>query len=73
MDALMLEQLATDAAPTGLAGIFRTLSPEIREKFLDRFRPYAASSGRLRAETRPEGEKAASPQNVLEFPPYVAA
>jgi len=73
VDALMLEQLATDAAPTGLAGIFRTLSPEIRQKFLDRFLPHAVSSGRLRAETRPGGGKAAGPQDVLEFPPYVAA
>jgi HEAT repeat protein len=73
MDALMVEQLATDSAPTGLAGIFRTLSPEIRQKFLDRFLLYAESKGRLRTETRPEGEKSTSPQNVLEFPPYVAA
>jgi HEAT repeat protein len=73
VDALVVEQLATDAAPTGLAGIFRTLSPEIRQKFLERFPPSAVSRGRLLGETRAEGEKATSPQNVLEFPPYVAA
>ncbi len=73
VDALMVEQLATDAAPTGLAGTFRMLSPEVCQKFLDRFLPYAMSRGRLRDENRLEGEKPTTPQNVLEFPPYVAA
>ena len=43
VEALMVEQLASAAAPLGLPGILHTLNPQIRQKFLDRFLPSAQS------------------------------
>jgi hypothetical protein len=73
VDALMVEQLASEAAPLGLSGVLRTLNPEIRQKFLDRFLPYAEAKVRFQGETQPGVETANSPQQVLEFPPCLAA
>ena len=73
VDARMVEQLASDAAPLGLSGVLRTLNPEIRQKFLDRFLPYAEARMRFRKRRQPEVENATSLQQVLEFPPHLAA
>jgi HEAT repeat protein len=73
MDALMVEQLASDAAPLGLSGILRTLHPEIRRKFLDRFLPYKEAHLRFLHELKPDVESAVNLQPVLEFPPHLAA
>ena len=61
VDALMVEQLASDAAPLGLSGILRTLNPEIRQKFLDRFLPYAEAKMRFLEEVRPGGGEGHQP------------
>jgi len=73
VDALMVEQLASDAAPLGLSGILRTLNPEIRRKFLDRILPSAEARMRSLGELRPDVEKPVSLQQILEFPPHLAA
>ena len=73
VDALMVEQLAGEAAPLGLSGILRTLSSEKRQRFLDRFFPCAEARLRSLAETQTEVEGPSSPQQVLEFPSYLAA
>jgi HEAT repeat protein len=74
VDALLVEQLASDAAPLGLSGVLRTLNPEIRQRFLDRYLPYAQLiKMMLPEETRPEVERADNLQQVLEFPPCLAA
>jgi len=73
VDALLVEQLASEAAPLGLSGILRTLSPQIRQSFLDRYLPYTEAKMRFLRETQPEEESAISLQQILEFPPCVAA
>jgi len=74
VDALIVEQLASDGAPLGLSGVLRTLDPEIRRKFLDRYIPYAKSGKTPLPEgTRPEVERARDLQQALEFPPSMAA
>jgi HEAT repeat protein len=73
VEALMVEQLASDAAPLGLSGILRTLKPEIRQKFLDRILPYVEAHMRFLDELKPDGESPISLQHVLEFPPHLAA
>ncbi|MGA2985463.1 MAG: HEAT repeat domain-containing protein [Terriglobia bacterium] len=71
--ALMVEQLASDAAPLGLSGILRTLNPGIRLKFLERFLPYAEAHMRFLEEKQPDGEIPIGPQHVLEFPLRLAS
>jgi HEAT repeat protein len=73
VDALMVERLASEAAPLGLSGILRTLNPEIRQRFLDRFLPYAEARLRFQGEVQPEMESPIGPQQVLDFPTYLAA
>ena len=74
VDALMVEQLASEAAPLGLSGILRTLNPDVRVKFLDRFLPYAEARMRFHHEgAEPAVESYISPQHVLNFPPQLAA
>jgi HEAT repeat protein len=74
VDALMVEQLASEAAPLGLSGILRTLNPDVRVKFLDRFLPYAEARMRFHHEgAEPAVESYISPQHVLNFPPLLAA
>ncbi len=74
VDALMVEQLASEAAPLGLSGILRTLNPDVRVKFLDRFLPYAEARMRFLHEgVEPAVESYISPQHVLNFPPELAA
>jgi len=72
MNALVVEQLASEAAPLGLSGVLRTLRPDIRQRFLDRFLPYAEAKMRF-LEEKTEEEKARSLQQALEFPPHLAA
>ena len=71
--ALMVEQLASDAAPLGLSGILRTLNPAIRQRFLERFLPYAEAHMRFLEETPPDAESPVRLQQILEFPPHLAA
>ncbi len=69
LDALMIEQLAGDAASLGLSGVLRTVNPEIRQKFLARILPHAAAKLRSLAEAPPEVESATDLPQPLEFPP----
>jgi hypothetical protein len=73
VDAIMVEQLASEAAPLGLSGILRTLNPVIRQKFLDRFLPYAEAKMRFLEEIQAPDENTISLQQALEFPPRLAA
>lgn len=73
IDALMLEYLAGDTAPLGLSGILRTLDPEVRRKFLDRFLPYMELKARFVKAAQEEVQPDFSLQQTLEFAPYVAA
>ena len=73
VDALMVEQLASEAAPLGLSGVLRTLNSDLRQKFLDRFLPYEEAKMRFLGEAVSDLENPISPQQVLEFLSYVAA
>jgi HEAT repeat protein len=73
VEALLVEQLASAAAPLGLSGVLHTLSPEIRQKFMDRFLPFAQSRMLLPEETQPAVASAISLQQILEFSPRLAA
>lgn len=73
LDALVVERLASEAAPLGLAGILRTLDPDIRKKFLDRFLPSAEARTRHFELSRPTLGRPVNPQPRLPFPPSVAA
>jgi len=71
--ALMVEELASHVAPTGLSGVLRNLDMEIRQKFLERFLPIAQSRMRLPEERQTAMERANYLQQALEFPPHLAA
>jgi HEAT repeat protein len=73
VEALMVEQLASEAAPLGLSGILRTLNPEVWQRFLDRFLPYVEAKMRFMEEARPDGEETPSFQQALEFPLHLTA
>jgi hypothetical protein len=73
VDALVVEHLASEKAPLGLSGILRTLHPETRKKFLERFLPYAEAKMRFLKEAQPEGEINIQLQQALEFLPHLAA
>ena len=72
VDALIVERLASNAAPLGLSAALRTLNPEIRQKFLHRLLPYAQSKMPLPEETQPGVKKANNPSQVRELPPNLA-
>jgi HEAT repeat protein len=71
--ALMIEHLANDADILGLSGVLRTLSPDIRKKFLDRFLPYAEGKMRFLEETLSPDEPASVVEEATGFPPRMAA
>jgi HEAT repeat protein len=73
VEALMVEYLASDTAPMGISGVLRTLEPESRKRFLDRFLPYAEATMRFPEETHTEMGSSLSLQQILEFPPHLAA
>ncbi len=73
VDALVLEHLASESAPLGLSGILRTLNPETRKKFLERFLPFAEAKMRFLKETQPGGMYNLHLQQTLEFLPQLAA
>ena len=70
---LMVERLASEAAPMGLTGILRTVSPEVRVGFLSRFFSSAEAKIRSHEKDHPEVESVISGQHILEFPPRLAA
>jgi len=65
LHALVVEQLASEAAPRGLAGSLRTLSPEIRRKFLERFLAHAESRVHFLHEAHSIVERPVVPQRRL--------
>jgi hypothetical protein len=73
LEALVVEQLASQAAPLGLPGVLRTMKPEIRQKFLDRVAPDAPSKAPLDEGIQREAETAANLQPADVFPPPQAA
>jgi HEAT repeat protein len=72
VDAIMVEQLASEAAPLGLSGVLRTLDADTRRKFLDRFLPYTEAKMRFLGDPEFNFEHPFSLQRVLEFPATVA-
>lgn len=73
LNALMLEQLAAEAAPLGLAGILGSLSPDVRQRFLDRLLLYAQDARHLGREEPPNLAPFSQPQRALEFPTWQVA
>jgi HEAT repeat protein len=73
LEALTVEQLSSDAAPVGLAGVLRTMNPKVRQRFLNRFLPYAQSRLQLSESTPAEVASASDLQQILKFPPRLAA
>jgi hypothetical protein len=73
VNALMVEELASHVAPTGLSGVLRNLDMEIRQKFLERFLPIAQSRMRVPEERQTAMERANYLQQALEFPSHLAA
>jgi HEAT repeat protein len=73
VDALVVEELASHPAPTGLWGVLRNLAPEIRQKFLERFLPIAQSRMTLPENLQPAMAGANKLQPALDFPPHLAA
>jgi hypothetical protein len=72
LEALMVEQLASEAAPLGLSGILRMLNPPARQRFQERFLPYTYLKMQLQEETPWEGSETEQ-QQILDFPPVLAA
>jgi len=73
LEALMVEQLASEAAPLGLSGVLRMLTPPVRERFQERFLPYAHLKMQFQEEKPWEDDSATDLQQILEFPPVLAA
>jgi len=73
VEALMVEQFASAAAPLGLSAILRMSNPQVRQKFLDRFLPVARFKMQLQEETPLEANAGMDVQQDLEFPTVLAA
>lgn len=73
VEALMVEQFASEAAPLGLSGVLRMSNPQVRQKFLERFLPVAHFKMQLQEETSLEASAGTGLQQVLEFPSVLAA
>ena len=73
VDALMVEQLASEAAPLGLSGILRTLDPEVRLRFLSRFFSDAEARIRFQEGEQPAVKGAINPKHIVDFLPHLAA
>ena len=73
VDARMVEQLAIEAAPLGLSEVLRTLTPEVRLRFLSRFFSDAEAKIRFHEGKQPDVESTLSPKHILDFPPHLAA
>ena len=73
--ALIIEQVASDAAALGLSGVLSTVNPETRQKFLDRFLPHARAKMRFMEEVQPQVESDTGLQLDLDiaFSPHLAA
>ena len=73
VNALMVEELASHVAPTGLSGVLRNLDMGIRQKFLERLLPITQSRRRVPEERETAMERAHYLQQGLEFPSHLAA
>ncbi len=72
LPALVVEELATHSAPTGLWGVLRTTAPEIRERFMERLVPFAHARLLAPEPLRPAVHTYQF-QQPLEFPSFSAA
>jgi HEAT repeat protein len=73
LEAQIVEELAGDALPLGLSSVLRTLSPENRQRFLDRFLPVAESKMRFLHEALSPWGRSKGLQPGSAFPPSMAA
>jgi HEAT repeat protein len=73
VEALIVEQFATEAAPFGLSEVLRVSDPQVRQKFLERFQPVAHFRMQLQKETPVEPGVRMDLQQDLEFPAILAA
>lgn len=73
VEALVVEQIASGAAPLGLPEVLRTAVPHVRLKFTERFVHYSRFKMRLQVGAPPEAAALVARQKILEFPPALAA
>jgi HEAT repeat protein len=73
VEALIVEQFASQAAPLGLSGVLRMSKPQVRQKFLERYLPAAHFKMQLQEETPLGASAGMDLQHVLEFPSVLAA
>jgi HEAT repeat protein len=73
VEALVVEQIASGAAPLGLPEVLRTAVPHVRLKFTERFVHYSRFKMRLQMGAPPEAAALVARQKMLEFPPALAA
>ncbi len=73
VEALMVEELASRSAPLGLSGVLQMANPPIREKFQERFLPFARFKMELLERTSSGANPPPDLQQILEFPPVLAA
>jgi len=73
IEALMVEELASAAAPVGFSGVLQMVNPPVRERFQERFLPCARFRMRLLEQAAWESNPGPGLQPSLEFPPVVAA
>ena len=73
LEALIVEQLAEGAAPRGLPEVLRASSAHTRQKFQERFLPYARLKNRPREGMPANLDVDTNLQSALEFPPALAA
>ena len=71
--ALVVEELASHSAYTGLSLVLRNVDPEIQRRFMERFRPTAQPRMLPQEEAQRSIQRTNSFQEALEFPPQLAA
>lgn len=73
VNALVVEELASHSACTGLSLVLRNVAPEIQRKFMERFRPFAQARTLHPEESQRTMPRPNTFQEALEFPPQLAA
>ena len=72
-EALVVEQIASGAAPVGLPGVLRVAAPHIRLKFSERYLHYSRIKTRFQVDAASEAGAPTAYQKDLQFPPALAA
>jgi HEAT repeat protein len=72
-EALVVEQIASGAAPLGLPGVLRAAAPHIRLKFSERYLHYSRVKMRFQVGAPSQAGAPIAYQKDLQFPPALAA